>query len=113
MLRVGEFQAEDIAGERGTARSGHNARPVIPRVRGVIEGAAGATCPDFGAIRSDSTEQGSGSVPLEGLGVFPFRAGIVRTNLKAGRIGGRFRVCDHVDSLPSDSLIERALQTAC
>src|ERR1700758_2374283 len=79
----------------------------------MIEDAAGATRPDLGAIGGDSTEQGTDSVPVKGVGVFPLRAGIVRTNLNARRIGGGFQLREHVDRLPSDSLIERALQTAC
>src|ERR1700730_9340063 len=112
MLRVGESEADDIAGWRAAGGSGHEAAPVTPRVPGVIEEAAGTTRPDFGAIRSHGTEQGRCSVLLEGLSVFTFCAGIVRTDLKARRIGGRFRICHHVDSLPSNALIEGALQTA-
>ena len=76
MLKVGEFQADDVAGQDGASRRWDDASPVVAGVSGVIERSSGTAGPDVRASRGNSTESRSGSVPLKGLvGVFQLSPG--------------------------------------
>ena len=83
MLRVGKFQSDNIAGERGPGRGGNNAGPMVSTVLRVIKGSAGTTGPYICASRGDGTEEEGSRIPFEG---FPriFRFG-------AGRLGREFQ----------------------
>src|SRR5580658_1986061 len=104
MLHVGEFQADDVAGENCPGRGGHHAGPVVPRILRVVKGATGSPRPNVYAGSRHGTKDGKRVLLSVNSGS---ASGTLHT--RGSREVHGIRV--HVYNMPGSALIERALET--
>src|ERR1035437_1114294 len=105
MFHVGEFQADDVAGENCPGRCGHHAGPVVPCILRVIKGATGSPRPNVYGGSDHGTKDGK-RVLLN------FSSGSASGTLHTRRSREVHGIRVQVYNLPGSALIERSLETA-